>query len=162
MGNGSKVWDFGKQRQVSVAGEDLLLAHWGFGVQRHPELRGPDFLDALDRVIELKTDTYSMAQTPNLFVERFSNRETETPGGPWQALGKGCTDFVYLFVNDRTWFHCSNLPALVRRLDALILGGHVGRPVGVVNRGWVTSGYRVPRKLLDKEFTIRVLEDQGV
>jgi len=137
-----KVWDMQKQLAVGAKGEKLLLKHWPHPVQRHPVFKGPDFLDIQDTVIELKTDTYDMEATPNFFIERWSNAETRAPGGPWQAHLKGVEVFIYLFIQNKTWFIFRDLPALLKRLDELTDKMYVHN---IPNKGWVTQGYRVKR-----------------
>jgi hypothetical protein len=62
-----------------------------------------DFLNkATGQKLELKTDFYSMDATPNFFIERFSNVQTGTPGGPWQAKKHGADLFVYFYIPSLT------------------------------------------------------------
>jgi len=142
----SAPFDFKAQLRVGRAGEALLLKHWPHAIRRHTELRGPDFVDSTGAVIELKTDTYDYDRTPNIFVERHSDHSKGTPGGPWQAVLKGSTTFVYLFIKNRRWLVFTDIPALCVRVEGLIVGGLV--PVQVMNRGYVTLGYKVPREAL--------------
>jgi hypothetical protein len=96
-----------------------------------------------------------MAKTPNFFMERWSNREKQAPGGPWQALLKGSTCFVYLYIGDRTWFVCEDLPALCEELDTLVTQL---KPKQIMNRGWITEGYAVPRVALVRHFREEIVK----
>jgi len=143
--NNGRMFHFGAQLSKGRQGEELLLAHWPCKVWRHEELKGPDFIDAQDRVIELKTDSYSLDATPNFFIERWSSVEDKKPGGPWQAAAKGCNCFVYLYASDRRWFVFESLPHLLAELNALTPDL---QPVSIRNRGWTTQGYKIPRAKL--------------
>ncbi len=95
-------------------------------------------------LVELKTDYYAMSKTPNFFIERYSNLEKQTPGGPYQAITHGSTMFVYFYVRDLTFyqFETSNLiEAFYRILPTL-------KPTEVRNSTYITQGYLVPRVML--------------
>jgi hypothetical protein len=94
--------------------------------------------------LELKTDFWRMEDTPNMFIERYSNKEKQTPGGPYQALTHGCEWFVYFYVANLTYFKF-NTQALVDRLDGLL---PTLTPTDIVNKSHVTQGYRVPREAI--------------
>lgn len=151
------TWNMQKQLGVGAAGEALFLKHWPDKAVRHPVFKGPDFLDSKGRILEVKTDTYPMQKTPNFFMERWSDRESGKPGGPWQAHLKGATCFVYMFIGDRTWFVCEDLPQLCTELDGLIGAGKL-RPKQVMNRGWITEGYAVPRVALVRHFREEIVK----
>ena len=95
--------------------------------------------------LELKTDYYSMDATPNMFFERYSDKEKRTPGGPWQSLAQGSTLFVYFYVSNLT-FYTFNTVELCAFLDE-----NLGRftPCDVANKSWTTLGYRVPRTAVE-------------
>lgn len=151
----TKKWDMKTQLAVGAKGEKLLLKHWPEPVQKHPVFKGPDFIDAKDTVIELKTDTYEMDKTPNFFIERWSDVEKKYPGGPWQAHLKGVEVFVYLFIQNKTWFIFRDVPKLLSRLDELT---HKAYAINIPNRGWTTQGYRIKRADLQDLFTMEILK----
>jgi hypothetical protein len=102
--------------------------------------RKADFTLAGER-LELKTDSYDMHKTPNLFIEQYSDTARLSPGGPWQAKQNGCTIWVYTFRANRM--------ALVFDLELLLAYiennlGNFGKR-SVVNQGWITTGLLVPR-----------------
>jgi hypothetical protein len=146
----SGKWDMKTQLAVGAKGEKLLLKHWSEPVQKHPVFKGPDFVDVQDQVIELKTDTYDMEKTPNFFIERWSDFQNKKPGGPWQASEKGVHIFVYLFIQNKTWFIFRDMPALLKRLEELTDKAYA---INIPNRGWTTQGYRVKRADLQDLFT---------
>lgn len=139
------MFDFKKQYAVGQQGAAVFEAHWPSRVLHHEDRRGPDYVDARGRIIELKCDTYSMTDTPHAFLERWGNLQRGTPGGPWAASEKGCTTFVYLYLPDRVWLVFEDLGALVKRLDLVT---RQMKPVRIANKSWVTVGFKVPRSEL--------------
>ena len=79
--------------------------------------------------------------TPNLFVERYSSKETMSPGGPWQAQGHGAEYYVHLFFGDGAVF--------AYRTDEMVafMEENMSKydPHDVQNQGYDTTGFRVPR-----------------
>ena len=149
------TWSMEEQLKVGRKGERLLLKHWPEPVrQREEDLKGPDFVDIKGRLIELKTDTWKVEETPNFFMERWSSVEGMRPGGPWQAVGKGSTVLVYLFINSGVWYVFEDLPALCQKLDDMV--GKMSY-IQIRNRGWTTRGYRIPRESLVGLYTEVVL-----
>ena len=62
--------------------------------------------------IELKSDNYSLYyKGGNSMIERYSNSETKSPGGPWQAQSHNCTFFVYYYLQERVafWYETNSL-----------------------------------------------------
>ena len=121
----------------------FMQAHDG-DLTRIDGLEGDFIWHETGEKLELKTDTWSMAKTPNYFMERYSDRETKSPGGPWQALSHGCDLFVYFYVQDLTYF-VFDTRKLVGALEKIIPRIE---PTLITNRSWVTEGYRVPRAML--------------
>lgn len=133
---------FRSQLRVGQLGEVLFYkAHEG--LERLDGYKS-DFKDADGRHIELKSDLYSMADTPNYFMERYSDKAKQSPGGPWQSLKNGVNLFVYFFVPSLTYF-TFDTAKLVGRLEEI--EGDLAK-VDVKNTNYVTMGYRVPRDLL--------------
>ena len=140
----SKTFDFQKQLKVGAKGEELFLSLYPNvtktdGIKHDFEWNG--------KTIELKTDTYSMEDTPNFFMEHISDvKSMDSPktkmGGPWRALEDGVDYFVYMFSKQKKcfWFRPKDL---VKFLDEHIktLGYKVIR-----NKGWTSRGYAVARE----------------
>lgn len=95
--------------------------------------------------IELKTDYWSMSETTNFFMERYSNMNKMSPGGPWQAKNSGSTIFVYFYVRDLT-FYTFKTDNLIEALEKVI---PTLKPTDIQNKTYVTRGYRVPRSMLE-------------
>lgn len=126
--------------------------------------------DAYDRggitmTVEVKTDSYDRAATPNFFMElrtRIAGHPGEYVGGPWRAASHGVDRFVYLYHNPaRTpsvayWF--DNVPELVAHLD----GNRESYQTRRVRYGRVTAvGLLVPRAGV-RHLCRRVVYDQAV
>lgn len=97
--------------------------------------------DGSTSTIELKTDTYSMNDTPNLFMEYMGNTDKGTLGGPWRAAKDKVDYFVYYYLKDTTffWYKSQELAAF---LDGWIKGK---KPKTIRNKSYDTVGYTVPR-----------------
>ncbi len=91
--------------------------------------------------VEVKSDKYPLT-TENYFIERYSNIDVQSPGGPWQAKKKGADYFVYHYLNTKyyAWFSLTDsyfevLEDVISKLD----------PVRIPNKTWTTVGYKVNR-----------------
>lgn len=136
------VFSFKDQLELGARGEAEFLT-------AHPKLerldgRNADFKLPDGRLLELKSDSYNPAATPNFFMERFSSFDQGTPGGPWQALSKNIDLFVYRFAmtGEEFWFETSKLVEHLERSKALY------RSAMIPNKGWQAMGYLVPRASL--------------
>jgi hypothetical protein len=108
--------------------------------------RREDFVLPLGNTLELKSDFYRFDATPNMFMERWYDVHKQKVGGPWATLDKGIDLFVYWYVQDGMayWFHTD---ALVERLGEGIANGEFDK-CQVVNKGWISEGYKVPRRAI--------------
>jgi hypothetical protein len=105
------------------------------------------------RGIELKTDYWAMAKTPNFFFERYSDKDKQSPGGPWQALEQESA--LYFYVKDLRLFQFDTRE-LVTELEKITPNL---KPYDVKNSTYITQGYRVPREMLKglyKEISLEV------
>jgi len=159
------VWQFDKQMDVGRQGERLLLKRWPNPIRRrYEDLKGVDFEDSYGTLIELKTDTHDPEDTPNFFIERWSDLASKKPGGPWQALEKGADLLVYLYLfkdkdgkQQEKWFRLKGLHSLTKRIED---GSMNYKVVQIPNKGWTTEGYLVPRDFI-KDLVKEGLVDQG-
>lgn len=94
--------------------------------------------------IEVKADYWSMNKTPNFFFERYSDKDKGSPGGPWQSQAHGTNIFVYIYVQNFTFFTFQT-DQLVEALEKII---PTLPHTDIKNSTWITRGYRVPRELL--------------
>jgi len=132
------MFQFKDQLSIGGSGEELFLS-------LHPWLNKADGIkfdfERGGKSVELKTDTYSMKSTPNFFMERYSDTERGTFGGPWRAARDDVSYFVYMYLPQQTcfWFDSKEL---VKFLDEYCKGK---RLVEIPNKTWMTTGYLVPR-----------------
>lgn len=137
------MFQFKDQLSVGANGESVFHA-------LYPKLEKADGIkfdfSYKNKSVELKTDTYSMAKTPNFFMERYSDVERGTNGGPWRAAYDNVDYFVYMYLKERKcfWF---NPKALVAFLDTYVKGKS---QVSIPNKTWTTTGYLVPRTVVSK------------
>lgn len=80
--------------------------------------------------------------TLNLFVERYSSKEKNSPGGPWQAQGHGAEYYVHLFFGDGAVF-AYRTDEMVKFMNENM--SKYGPPFDVPNQGYNTVGFKVPR-----------------
>ena len=146
----TKTWSFKEQIAVGDEGQRLFLKNYHTPITEYVPHAADFQVVSTGQLVELKTDTYSMAKTPNFFIERWSDIGSKKPGSVWQSVEKGVTIFCYMFLNDRTYFEFVDLPALVSRLDTLTDGAYL---MAIKNRGWTTGGYRVKRSDLKDLYT---------
>lgn len=128
-------------------GEAFLLEKW-------PELTLLDGLNADfklpdGRTLELKTDYYNMDETANFFIERISNSNKQSPGGPWQAASKGIDLFAYLYIKNKMLFIFDTIK-LVAFLESQSFSLS-----DVKNKNYITRGIKVPRAQLNHLAEVR-------
>jgi hypothetical protein len=100
---------------------------------------------------ELKSDDYPKSDTPNFFIERYSNDRDYKPGGPYSAYLNGVDYFIYQYLKDKKLFVFKDLLALVSNVDYYALINQLPlTPVqNKVGRGmYNTLGYKIPREAL--------------
>lgn len=98
--------------------------------------------------LELKSDSFDMTKTENMFIERWSSVEGRKPGGPWQSQLKGVDLFCYYFTKQRIML-TANVNKLILALDELDLKEKDLIPI--LNKGYTTMGWKVPRKALNEK-----------
>jgi hypothetical protein len=139
----NRAASFDVDLSTGQAGEEMLLQMWP-QLERLSGLQF-DFLTPDGEGLELKTERRSLAQTKNIFIERWSDVSAQRVGGPWQAWGRGATLFCVLYAPDQV--------ALLYRTAELIgwVEQHLStlQSVRVRNRTWYTEGLLVPRSLVE-------------
>lgn len=159
-------FNFQRQLEVGNNGEALLLEHYRSteGQVLHKiDAKSPigDFLlQPSGKIVEVKTDTYLMERTPNFFMEFHSNLEKKTLGGPWRAFDLGADIFLYLFLNNRTYFEFSSPQKLVQRCEDIIKKGKL-KPMRILNKSWITTGYKIPRNEVRDLYTITKIDAES-
>lgn len=135
-------------------GEDIYFEHRKDEIERLDGYKSDFRCIKTGKGLELKTDSWSLAKTPNYFFEHIRNTKTGAPGGPWQALASGSEIFVYMYVNDLTYF-TFDTTKLVERLNEIIIPI---RATNVYNASYITQGYKVPRDLLTDLATMSIIK----
>ena len=135
-------WSMQKQLSIGSKAEELFLKY-------HPDVtrldgRKGDFIGFTQKKIELKADSRSVRDTPNMFVERYSVLSSKKAGGPWQAAEHEVYYFVYLFsCGTIYWFETAALIEHLERNESTY------QSRAIRNRAWTTLGYLVPRASLE-------------
>ena len=91
------------------------------------------------KIIEVKTERRSDEQTPNIFVEKISNKNKGTKGGPWAASDNGCEYISYIFWPTKKIFTYKIKPLLN------FLETKKYKPFEVTVSGSKAVGFIVPR-----------------
>jgi hypothetical protein len=94
------------------------------------------------QILEIKTDFY--ADSPNFFVEQFSDVDKMLLGGPFQAHSKG-NKFYGAFLPHRFELLNFKTEKLIEDLKSITAGLKVHN---IRNTRWITSGWAVPLEKL--------------
>ena len=139
----SRQFNFKTQSNVGNIGEKFFLQCYKKRGAVQTDGRIHDFIVDGNKTVELKTDTYPMAKTPNFFMEKFGNIDKQALGGPWRAEHDKIDFFVYLFLNEKTffWFSPKDLVALINPIIVDM------KPKIIDNKTWAALGYTVAREL---------------
>lgn len=146
-----KVYGWKEQLKIGEEGERRFVSLWYSNYQEtlvSSPVRDYDFLTPDGAPLELKSDNYDPAKTPNFFFERFSILSQRKPGGPWQSWEKGAEIFVYQFLKTSEAYIFRNIPQLIETIDYLV-HEHSLKPRRVANRTYFASGYAIERKLFE-------------
>lgn len=153
------IFDFQTQLSLGSEGEEAFLDRYPSPLSISLDKRW-DFNRLSDGArVELKSDTYCPNKYPNFVMERFSDIERSTPGGPWRAKKDKIGLFIYYFAKTGLYYEFTNLAALVAELDSLIPSC---REYKIKNKSWVTQAYAVPRNLLSHLCTEHWLDPKGI
>jgi len=142
MGDAMKGRTFTWKEQLAVGdrGEELVMQYYPEALTVYPEHKA-DFRRVSDgKLVELKTDTYSLEKTDNCFFERWGDVEKKAPGGPWRARRDRVPVFIYYFVRHNVWLEWDT-KKLCTRLDRLTKKQGL---IYIKSNGWVVQGYKVP------------------
>lgn len=152
-------FNFARQNEIGKKGEEILVAN--YHMQPLQKLEGKskigDFMRTDGKIIEIKSDTYPLARTPNFFMEYYSNLAKQTPGGPWRTFLNGADIFLYLYLSDMVYYECDDVHKLVWTLDDLVAKQKL-KPQRIVNTTWITTGYKIPRESVSSLFTERRID----
>jgi len=150
----TELFDFETQNTVGILGESHFLQdyQWTQPTKSLQDLSYDFHFSGHNEKVELKTDTYKMEKTENLFIEshviRFDNGYKKI-GGPFRAKQDQVRFFVYYFIKDRTYLWYNTIK-MVERIDKWIA---INFPylVEVKNKGYSSFGYIIPRNIFYHE-----------
>lgn len=142
-----KIFEFNQQFSEGTRGELLFLECYPEAIKTDGKV--DDFIYRKMR-LELKTDTFSFAQSKNFFMEYYGNVKTQKIGGPWRAKQDLIPLFCYLYIKEKV-FYWFDVNPLVEFLDSYILDLTPKYVHNVKHQG---MGYCVPRKDL-KHLVVR-------
>jgi len=144
-----------KKLRQGKEGENLLIKTYPNLFRLYEEGNEYD-LDIIptDKTLEVKTEYYSIVAghprySPNFFMEIISDIQSGKLGGPYRAAKDGIDYFLSLFILDRAIFWFNDVPTLAQRVESLSSNFVVKN---VMNEGWITQGYAMPRELFKDLF----------
>ena len=142
--------DFAKDINRGIIGEKILAKTFNWHIPpANPETKLPERRFDLvypPHTIEIKTDFYDMEKTPNFFMEKVSDEDFGSLGGPWRAADDNVDWFVYFFIKNARVF-CWKTANLVSCLNAVTKNME---PSKVENKNYTTKGFKVKRSTLTK------------
>jgi len=133
-------------------GELRIVKAYSDILEHRPNIREYDIVSLPNnKTIEVKTEyRYSLQNTPNFFMERYSDDINYKSGGPWRAFEDSIDLYIQYFIQNDTLFVFSALKPLVKELDRLTV---TRKPVTVPqdHGRYNTLGYPIARASL-KDF----------
>lgn len=147
-----QTYEFSKSVVLGDVGENRLLEEYPYLIKESTE--GHDIIDPrIIRVtIEVKTDFFDMARTPNFFMERYSDDKTFKLGGPWRADAYNTDVLLYQFLGNKKIFWFDDIPTLVDFLDDYINTKRL-QLMRVKNKRYYTLGFKIPRYAVKHLYT---------
>lgn len=141
----SKMFDFKKQLEFGQQAERDFMECYHTPIIPATTLSYDFKVVECGSKLELKTDDYNHDDTPNFFFERYSDLHKKKPGGPWQSRKKRADIFCYYFIRNGIYYQFEDIKLLCKTLDTYIKDNKLSY-VAVRNKGWITSGYKIPRE----------------
>lgn len=145
-----RVFNFDDQKRIGDIGEaDFLKVYSTLLPKQSVDDFRVDFILGDNRTVELKTDSYDMAKTPNFFMEQFTmSGANSNLGGPWRSKEHKIDFFIYYFVKNKVFFWFSPV-TLCELLDKYISENSL-RPISIPNRDrrggyYEAIGFKIPR-----------------
>jgi len=117
--------------------------------------RAWDFNITYDNVlkkVELKTETRSLEQTSNFFIEYHSDtNDLSKRGGPYRALQDKIDVFIFYFIKNRTYYIFKDIQKLVDCCEQYRATNNC-KLIEVRSNSWSIRGYVIPRSQLQHLF----------
>jgi hypothetical protein len=158
MGNEKtgKIFNFADQLRIGDIGEaDFVTVYKSLKPVKPERSRIVDFILKNGKTVELKTDSYDMERTPNMFMEHETVTSKRTIlGGPWRSLDHKIDFFVYYYIKNKTFFWFKPKP-LCETIENYIKENDV-KSIAIRNKNrddkgeFKSFGYKIPRACLEK------------
>jgi ABC-type proline/glycine betaine transport system substrate-binding protein len=142
----NKIFGFKAQMDVGDKGESDFKKFYEKLKPVKSEDRAIDFVLKSGKTVELKTDSYAMDATANMFFETISSKDSGKLGGVFRAEQDNIDFFVYYYSTDKT-FYWFEVKRLAKAVTKLIESGRF-KVKSIRNCGWTTEGYALPREEL--------------
>lgn len=149
------IHNFNKSKEIGNIGEIQFLKKYPQFIHLSATKENKTESDFKGKIfgvkVEIKTDTFNPFKTPNFFIERFSSMEEKSPGGPWQALKKGASWFVYWFNQTPDVYYWIRINKTnIEKLNKYVASLPVEAGKEIKNNGYTTFGYAINRnKILE-------------
>lgn len=148
----SRTTNFHADLKRGNIGEELVASMW-------PELvrtdgRRGDFHLGTNR-LEVKTESRALKDTENFFIERYSDFDKKSPGGPFQALEHGTLLYAHFFIKDLTIFLF-----FTQALAAYLKDRDESQLIFIQNPRYRTAGYKISRAELAHLFVVKTWEQK--
>lgn len=136
-----KPFSFQKQLKFGKNGESLFCEYYHKENAKNVNCREFDCYINGNEKCEIKTDSYSMDKTENMFIEKIGNDQNNKPGGPFLSVLHDIKYFVYYYINDNTffWFKPQDL------VDYIDKNMHKLKEKKIFNYGYSSIGYLIKR-----------------
>lgn len=136
-----KVFKFNEQLKLGQAGEEFFVDCYSSLKPVFTDGRKSDIIIQNKHKIELKTDYYEMSKTENFFIERYSDFNKKTSGGPWRTKTDRVKFFVYFYIKNKV-FYWFDTKTLILEIEKNIDKYETRL---IKNKSYNTFGYLVPR-----------------
>jgi len=137
-----KIFSFKKQYDKGLKGEDYFCKCYHSLNPVKSSIREVDVFIDKNKKVEIKSDSYSEDDTPNIFIELIGNTKTGKLGGPFLSKSNSVDWFVYHYTKDKTfyWFDVNEL------CDFVDKNAHKYKQKEIRNVAWSSIGICIPRE----------------
>ena len=140
-----KIFEFNKQERRGKLGETLIIKAWPGLFEWSSDSRYDLIYLPENKKVEVKTEyKWTLENTPNFFMEEFSDDIKFKLGGPFRAQQDNIDIFISFFINNLVLFWFDDVDALVERCKEGIFKFKL-QPKYIKNRGYNTIGYPIRR-----------------
>lgn len=142
--NFNKTFSFKTQMGIGDLGEkDFLKYYAALGPKKSVDDLTTDFILGNGKRVELKSESRTLEETENFFIELYSDVDASKIGGPCKARQDNVNYFIYYFPKNKTFFWFNTIE-LCDKFNNLALSGK-WQIKTIRNRGYYTNGFAMPR-----------------